>query len=163
MAGAAITSTAMSVGEVARRAGVRPSAIRYYESVGLLPRPARSGGWRRYEADVLDWLGLVTSAREAGFTMPVVRRLVAGFEPGTPPVMRWRALATRKLAEVDALVARAERMRVVLRRALACGCLRLEDCGRLLGRPHDSAPPGHPSASARKRRRRMPAARTRSR
>jgi len=130
----------MRIGEVARRSGVAASAIRYYESLGLLPAPARAGGKRRYDDTVLGWLALIALAREAGFTMRETRELVAGFDPGTPPAVRWRALATRKLAETEALVARAARMRRVLRRALACGCLRLEDCGRLLGAPaHRSA------------------------
>lgn len=123
----------MSIGEVAQRAGVAASAIRYYESLGLIPVPERTGGKRRYDKTVLSWLALVALAREAGFTMTETRELVAGFEPGTPPAARWHALATRKLAEIDLQVARAARMRQVLKRALTCGCLHLEDCGRLVG------------------------------
>ena len=122
----------MSIGEVARRAGLEPSAIRYYESAGLLPAPARVGNRRRYDADVLEWLSLIALAREAGFTIAEVRQLVTGFAPGTKPAVRWQTLATRKLAEIDAMVARAERMRAVLRVALDCGCFRLEDCSALL-------------------------------
>ena len=122
----------MSIGEVGRRAGMAPSAIRYYERLGLLPAPSREGGKRRYDATVLEWLSLIALAREAGFTMAEIKQLVAGFTPGTRPAARWEALATRKLAEVDALVARAERMRAVLRVALDCGCFRLEDCAALL-------------------------------
>lgn len=125
-------SESMSIGEVARRSGVAATAIRYYESLGLLPRPPRAGGKRRYDESVLDWLALIALAREAGFTMREVKQLVTGFAPGTPPAARWHALAARKLAEVDAIVARAERMRAVLTQALACGCLRIEDCGQLL-------------------------------
>ena len=122
----------MTIGEVSRLAGLRPSAIRYYERSGLLPRPARAGGQRRYDAGILEWLSLIALAREAGFTIAEIRRLVSGFRPGTPPAARWRELATRKLAEVDAIVARAERMRAVLQVALDCGCFRLEDCSALL-------------------------------
>lgn len=122
----------MGIGEVARRAGLEPSAIRYYESLGLLPKPPRAGGKRRYDASILEWLSLIALAREAGFTMAEIKWLVTGFTPGTRPAARWRTLATRKLAEVDAMVARAERMRAVLRVALDCGCFRLEDCSALL-------------------------------
>ena len=122
----------LPIGEIARRANIAPSAIRYYERIGLLPRPPRAGGKRRYDASVLEWLSLIALAREAGFTMAEVKRLVSGFTPGTRPAARWQELATRKLAEIDALVARAERMRAVLRVALDCGCFRLEDCGALL-------------------------------
>lgn len=140
----------MGIGALARRAGVAPSAIRYYESLGLLPAPPRAGGRpagpRRYDASALDWLALIALARGAGFTMAETRELVAGFAPGTVPAERWRALAARKLAEVDALLARATRMRAVLRAALACGCRRLEDCGHLL-----AAPPDRPAGTARPR------------
>ncbi len=122
----------MRIGEVARRSGLAPSAIRYYEGLGLLPKPSRVGGKRLYEPAVLEWLSLIALAREAGFTMAEIRRLVSGFTPGTRPAARWQELATRKLVEIDAIVARAERMRAVLRIALDCGCFRLEDCSALL-------------------------------
>ena len=122
----------MSIGEVGERSGLQPSAIRYYERLGLLPRPPRVGGKRRYDASVFEWLSLIALAREGGFTMAEIKRLVTGFTPGTRPAARWQELATRKLAEIDAMVARAERMRALLHIALDCGCFRLEDCGALL-------------------------------
>lgn len=122
----------LTIGEVGTRAGLRPSAIRYYEKLGLLPRATRVGGKRRYDASVFEWLSLIALAREAGFTMAEVKRLVKGFTPGTAPAARWRELATRKLDEIDVMMQRAERMRAVLRVALDCGCFRLEDCSTLL-------------------------------
>ena len=89
----------MSIGEVARQAELQPSAIRYYESLGLIPEPPRVGGKRRYDASVLEWLSLIALAREAGFTMKEIRQLVTGFTPGTRPAARWRELATRKLIQ----------------------------------------------------------------
>jgi MerR family transcriptional regulator, redox-sensitive transcriptional activator SoxR len=141
----------LSIGEVGRRAGLRASAIRYYERLGLLPRPAREGGKRRYDDSILEWLSLIALAREAGFTMVEIKRLVSGFKPGTPPAARWKELATRKLVEIDAMVQRAERMRAVLRVALDCGCFRLEDCGALLDAgPRDGQSPCILPASARR-------------
>src|SRR3569833_1467239 len=122
----------LSIGEVGDRSGLRPSAIRYYERLGLLPRASRVGGKRRYDASVFEWLSLIALAREAGFTMAEIKRLVKGFTPGTAPAARWRELANRKLAEIDEMMQRAERMRAVLRIALECGCFRLEDCSVLL-------------------------------
>jgi MerR family redox-sensitive transcriptional activator SoxR len=140
----------MSIGEVGRLAGLAPSAIRYYERLGLLPTPPRAGGKRRYDASVLEWLALIALAREGGFTMAEIKRLVTGFRPGTRPAARWEELATRKLVEIDAIVARAERMRAVLRIALDCGCLRLEDCGALLDAgPADGQGPRMLPAAAR--------------
>ncbi len=125
-------SVRMGIGEVALKSGIPASAIRYYEGLGLLPAPPRVGGKRRYDPSVLEWLSLIALAREAGFTMAEIKRLVTGFVPGTRPAARWQELATRKLAEIDAMVARAERMRAVLRVSLDCGCFRLEDCTALL-------------------------------
>ena len=125
----------LSIGEVAERAGLAPSAIRYYESLGLLPAPSRAGGKRRYDESVFGWLALVALAREAGFTMAETRELIEGFEPETLPAARWQALAKRKLAEIDEQIARANRMRKVLKRGLECGCLRLDECVRFLDIP----------------------------
>ena len=128
----------LTIGEVARRAGLRPSAIRYYEGVGLLAEPRRVGGQRRYEPDVLDHLRFVRIAQEAGFTVAEIRALVHDGEPDAPLSHRWRALAERKLAEVDALIARAQAMKALLAEGLRCGCLTLEDCA-LAGRATQGA------------------------
>ncbi len=118
----------MTIGEVAKRAGVRPSALRYYESVGVLPAPRRVNGRRRYEGEVLDLLAIVRVAQQAGFTLGEIRTLLHGFSADTPPSARWQALARRKLPEVEALVERALGMKRLLERGLRCDCLRLEDC-----------------------------------
>ncbi len=127
----------MSIGEVARWAGVRPSALRYYEGVGLLPPPERTNGRRRYDGEVLrevlDRLAVVRVAQQAGFTISEIRMLLDGFSEDTPPSERWRVLAREKLPEVEALVERALGMKNLLERGLRCECLRLEDCA-LIGR-----------------------------
>ena len=122
----------MSIGEVARSAGVRPSALRYYEGVGLLPPPERENGRRRYDGEVLrevlDRLAVVRVAQQAGFTISEIRTLLDGFSEDIPPSERWRLLAREKLPEVEALVERALGMKDLLERGLRCECLSLEDC-----------------------------------
>src|SRR5215203_1773507 len=122
----------MSIGEVARSTGVRPSALRYYEGVGLLPLPERENGRRRYDGEVLrevlDRLEVVRVAQQAGFTISEIRTLLDGFSEDTPPSERWRILAQDKLPEVEALVERALSMKDLLERGLRCQCLRLEEC-----------------------------------
>jgi MerR family transcriptional regulator, redox-sensitive transcriptional activator SoxR len=120
----------LTIGEVARRAGVRPSAVRYYESVGLLDAPRRIGGRRVYDGDVFDALRLVQLAKGAGFTVAEIRRLRHGFDRTTPASARWHAMAARKLSDVLALIDRAQRMRVVLEALLTCECVELADCVR---------------------------------
>ncbi len=133
----------MSIGEVAQRAGVRPSALRYYESIGVLPTPERENGRRRYDSEVLrevlDRLAVVRVAQQAGFTISEIRMLLNGFSEDTPPSERWRVLAREKLPEVEALVKRALGMKNLLERGLRCECLRLEDCA-LIGRGASDAP-----------------------
>ena len=122
----------MNIGEVARWAGVRPSTLRYYEGVGLLPSPERTNGRRRYDGEVLrevlDRLTIVRVAQQAGFTISEIRTLLDGFSEDTPPSERWRVLAREKLTEVDALIERALGMKDLLERGLRCECLRLEEC-----------------------------------
>lgn len=127
----------MSIGEVARRADVRTSALRYYERVGVLPGPGRVNGRRRYNGEVLrevlDRLAVVRVAQQAGFTIAEIRELLDGFSEDTPPSERWRVLAHEKLPEVEALVERALGMKRLLERGLVCECLRLEDCDLIGG------------------------------
>ena len=118
----------LTIGEVARMAGIRPSALRYYESIGLLPSPKRVKGRRYYDSGAVQRLALVQLAQQAGFTIAEIQTLFHGFAPDTPPAARWRTLACRKVAELDTLIERTQRMKHVLETGLQCGCLRLEDC-----------------------------------
>ena len=122
----------MRIGEVAERAGVKTSLIRYYEEIGLLPEPERVSGQRRYDESVLGRLAVIEFAQRAGFTLAETRTLLSGFSPKVPPSARWRSLAQRKLPEIEALIARATGMKRLLEEGLECECLSLEECGPLL-------------------------------
>lgn len=117
----------LTIGQVARKAGLQTSAIRYYESVGLLPAPRRVNGRRRYDAGVFQLLGAIQAARRAGFGIGELRVL---FDPadGEPVSARMQALAKRKVAELDALIARAEERKRLLARAEGCQCVSVADC-----------------------------------
>jgi MerR family redox-sensitive transcriptional activator SoxR len=101
----------LSIGEVARQAGVSASAIRFYERRGLLPVPERVGGQRRYTAATVRRLEIVAVAKRAGFSLDEVGVLLASADEGAPVHEQLRPLAARKLPQVDALVERAEAMR----------------------------------------------------
>ena len=120
----------LTIGAVARQAHVRTSALRYYESVGLLGPPRRVSGRRVYDADVLVVLRLVHLAKGAGFTVAEIRRLLHGFDRTTPASARWQAMAARKLRDVTELIGRARRMQHVLEALLTCQCVELADCVR---------------------------------
>lgn len=121
----------ITIGEISRRAGIRASALRYYERVGILPAPRRVNGRRRYEASTLQQIAAIQVAKEAEFTVAQIGTLFQGFAANTPLSERWRSLARAKLEELDMLRARMERMRNVLERGLRCGCVNLEDCDLL--------------------------------
>jgi MerR family redox-sensitive transcriptional activator SoxR len=119
----------LTIGEVARRAGIRTSALRYYESVGLLPEPHRVyGGHRRYDASVFELLAILRMAQQADFTIAEMHLLVAGFSPETPASERWQSLAQKKLQEVEATIAHAQQTKRLLEQLSQCGCLHLEEC-----------------------------------
>lgn len=122
----------LTIGEVARRAGVRTSAIRYYEEAGLLPEPERVGGKRRYEKEMLRRMALIGGAKRAGFTLSEIRTLLHGFPAGTGAAQRWQALASEKLVEVDETIAQLRETRELLEEALRCECVSLDECARLL-------------------------------
>lgn len=119
---------ALNISSVARAAGVRPSAIRYYESIGLLPRAPRMGGWRQYDSEAVDYVRVIRSARDMGFSLEEIRILLHGYPTGTAPTRRWSDLARRKLPELDDLIRRAQAMKRLLEAGLACECRRIEDC-----------------------------------
>jgi len=121
----------LTIGEVAQRAGIRASAIRYYESVEILPAPRRINGHRRYDSRVFDRLALIQMAQQAGFTVSEIRTLFNGFTSETPASTRWQVLARQKLVEVDALIRRVQAMKQLLEEVLLrCRCLTLDECSR---------------------------------
>jgi MerR family redox-sensitive transcriptional activator SoxR len=137
----------MAIGEVARRTGLRSSAIRYYERLGILPAAERASGRRRYDDRVLLHLEVIQFARGTGFTLGEIRQLFAGRRYSA----RLRGLAARKIAELDEAITRARAMRRTLEHALRCRCADREDCGRRLRSHRDrSAAPPRRARSGRK-------------
>ncbi|HEX6291685.1 MAG TPA: MerR family transcriptional regulator [Herpetosiphonaceae bacterium] len=118
----------LTIGEAARRAGLQPSTLRYYEQVGLLPVPKRVGGRRRYDYDVVQRLGAIKVAQRAGFTLAEIALLLQGFATDTPLSARWHVLARQKLREIDALLAHVQEMKRLLEAGLECQCARLDEC-----------------------------------
>jgi len=122
----------LTIGDVAKRAGVNTSTVRYYERIGLLPKSKRVNKHRRFDPTILEWLVLINFAQQAGFTLAEINVLLHGFEADTPPAERWQTLAQEKLPEIDALIERAQSMKRLLEHGLRCDCLRLEDCAVIL-------------------------------
>ncbi len=118
----------LSIGEVAEKAGVSVSAIRYYERNGLLPLAERVGGQRRFAVEATRRLEIIAVAKRAGFSLAEVRLMLTSIDEGAPAHEQLRALVARRLPEVDAEIERAQAKREWLTAAGACGCESLDDC-----------------------------------
>jgi len=126
----------MTIGDVARRTGMRTSALRYYERLGVLPMASRRGGRRYYDASVLDALAIIRFAKHMGFSLAELRLLLGG-QQARPRPEHWRELARGRLAELDDVIARAQEVRRLLDETLSHQCPKLVERGQaLLGESH---------------------------
>jgi MerR family redox-sensitive transcriptional activator SoxR len=122
-----MASESLTIGQVATRAGLRTSSIRYYESVGVLADPERVSGQRRYSPEIFVRLGFIDVAQRAGFSLEEIRKLLEGSSKAQASE-RLQELARRKLPDVEQLIARAEAMKGWLEAASSCECPTLERC-----------------------------------
>jgi MerR family redox-sensitive transcriptional activator SoxR len=122
----------MKIGELASRTGLNPSAIRYYECVGLLPAPHRSSGQRRYPDDAVDRVLLIGFARNMGFTLGEIKLFLSGLRENTPVGPGWKKLAYRKIKEVEETIERSLQLKSLLQHLLRCHCASLQVCVKRL-------------------------------
>jgi MerR family redox-sensitive transcriptional activator SoxR len=120
----------LTIGDLAARAGVRTSTLRYYEDEGLLVPAGRVGGQRRYDAGAVEVLTVIRFCRALGFSLDEIRTLLT-VPRGERKKTRWRGLVDEKLAETDAAIARAEAMKALLQVSRDCDCVDLEQCAAL--------------------------------
>ncbi|OBJ60349.1 MerR family transcriptional regulator [Mycobacterium sp. 1423905.2] len=118
-------ASGLTIGEVAREAGVAATTLRYYEQIGLLPPPSRLGNQRRYDRSVLTRLEVIRLCKIAGFTLDEIQQLFADDVPGRPTS---RALAEAKLAEIDTQLAALTRARAVIEWGMRCTCPSIDTC-----------------------------------
>lgn len=123
----------LTIGEVAKRAGVASSSIRYYERIGLLPEPQRQQGQRRYDPTVLGKLGFIGVAQGAGFKLSEIKELLDGVDSANGMGEQIRELSSRKLGEVEALLERTKAMKGWLEVAKECGCATPGECALFAG------------------------------
>jgi MerR family redox-sensitive transcriptional activator SoxR len=127
MENSTVETASLRIGEVAAEANVATSAIRYYERIGLLERPERISGQRRYGRGVIERLSLIEIGQRAGLSLEDIRELLdAGSEPISANL---HELAERKLPAIEALIERAVAMREWLLKAQACECETVHQCG----------------------------------
>ena len=118
----------MKIGELAARADLNASALRYYEKMGLLAPPHRAGGQRRYPSDALDRALLIRFASDMGFTLGEIKLFLHGLRDNTPVGPRWKKLAHNKISEIDETIQRSLRLKSLLQHLLHCHCPSLQIC-----------------------------------
>ncbi|MFV5995278.1 MerR family transcriptional regulator [Streptomyces sp. NPDC056231] len=117
----------LGIGDLARQARIRPSALRYYESIGLLPSARRVGGRRVYPASTVRRIALIKMAQRAKFTLAEISQLL-DTAPDRGATRQWRALAERKIPELDQLIQETQALRNAVADCLACGCMNFDSC-----------------------------------
>jgi DNA-binding transcriptional MerR regulator len=110
-----MSETLMTIGEVAERAGVATSTIRYYERLNLLVADARASGQRRYRLTTLRKLVFIGMLQDAGLALVDIAEIL-----GAPDVSEWKAIATRRLEVLDEEIAKLVQARAYLSGALLC-------------------------------------------
>ena len=124
----------MTIGEVAEKAALATSAIRYYERTGLLKLPLRKNGRRVYSDGILHQLVIIEFAKETGFTLSETKLLLHGFPENTPASARWKKMASNKIRELDVALAKTRAMRNMLEAMTSCRCRKLDQCAEGLER-----------------------------
>src|SRR5258708_26792285 len=120
----------MKIGDVAKRAGIRPSAVRYYERIGLLRPVARVSGRRQFGSGVVDRLTFIQLGIRLGFSLDELRELLGAVGRNDLRVNKKlrgsaRRMMERKIGELDHLIADATNIRAVLSEAMRCECVDL--------------------------------------
>jgi MerR family redox-sensitive transcriptional activator SoxR len=119
----------LTIGEFAARAGVAPSALRYYEKEGLISSTRTGGNQRRYQRAELRRVAFIRIAQQVGITLDEIREALRDLpENRTPTKADWARLSARWRRRLDERIALMERLRDQLTGCIGCGCLSLKRC-----------------------------------
>jgi MerR family transcriptional regulator, redox-sensitive transcriptional activator SoxR len=128
----------LSIGEVAERSGVAPSALRFYERRGLIASARTDGNQRRYERAVLRRLALIQAGRAAGISLERIGSALDGLPTTRTPSRRdWERLSSRWRDDLEARIETLQALRERLTTCIGCGCLSIDKCELL--NPDDEA------------------------
>lgn len=135
----------MPIGELARRAGVAASTLRFYEAEGLLAGSRTAGGHRQYPRHALRRVAFIRAAQNVGLSLPQIKAALATLpEARTPTKADWAKLSASWAPLLDARIAALQQLRERLTGCIGCGCLSLKACA--LYNPRDEASATGPGA-----------------
>ena len=124
-----MASPLLTIGVLAERTGLAPSAIRYYETQGLLGPLRNNGGQRRYLRGDIRRLSFVMICQQLGYSLTDIREALASLPQGRNPTKAdWTRLSKRFRGDLDARIDQLSALRDKLDGCIGCGCLSLESC-----------------------------------
>ena len=128
----------LTIGEVAARSGVAPSALRFYETMGLVASRRTGGNQRRYERAVLRRIAVIQAGKAAGISLAELQSALATLPEDRVPTRRdWDRLSRSWRKDVDRRIALLQALRERLTTCIGCGCLSIDRCTLL--NPDDEA------------------------
>ncbi len=120
----------LTIGELAERAGVATSALRFYEAEGLIESKRTPGNQRRFRRSELRRVALIRAAQAFGISLSEIREALETLPRGRTPTKKdWERLATKWRRGIDEQIAALERLREEAASCIGCGCLSLKSCG----------------------------------
>jgi MerR family transcriptional regulator, redox-sensitive transcriptional activator SoxR len=140
-----VHGSALTIGQVAKRSGIAASALRFYESKGLIISARNAGGQRRYPRDVLRRVAVIKTAQQLGIPLAEIAATLSSLpKRRTPTTEDWRGLSSSWKADLSRRIERLILLRDQLNECIGCGCLSMECCP--LQNPDDQAADYGPGA-----------------
>lgn len=118
----------MKIGQIAKQVDLPASTIRYYEQIGILPKPARESGQRNYSENSIDLLQVIKMARGLGYSLAEIKPLLDAFQTSHQASPVCHEITRKKLIELDKLINQMKKIKSVLIRGLDCDCVNVCEC-----------------------------------
>ncbi|CAE6939260.1 transcriptional regulators [Vibrio sp. B1REV9] len=135
----------ISVGEVARRSGVKVSALHFYEQKGLISSWRNAGNQRRYHRSVLRRVAVIKAAQQVGLSLEEIKQALDELpQHGAPNKVQWESMASHWHQQLDLKIQKLKALQNDLGGCIGCGCLSLESCALrnpddVLGKEHSGS------------------------
>ncbi|MGY0215872.1 redox-sensitive transcriptional activator SoxR [Endozoicomonadaceae bacterium StTr2] len=119
----------LTIGETVERSGVAASALRFYESRGLIHSYRTNGNQRRFHSSMLRRIAVIQVAQKLGMTLEEIKQALSTLPDNRTPTKRdWDKLATQWRKQMDDRISRLEDLRDNLSSCIGCGCLSMQQC-----------------------------------
>lgn len=121
----------ITIGELASKAGLNTSTIRYYEQIGLLPEADRENGQRRYDESIFDKISLINGGKQVGFSLDEIKHIVAEGKTDKKLAQVWKKVSPAKIEEINEQIKLLEAKKNILEESQNCNCESLSSCATI--------------------------------